>query len=122
MARVTIEDCTLKIPSRFELVVLAAQRAKEIAAGAKPSIDRDNDKNPVIALREIACENLTLEGLKESFIKKLMRKQVSSDQDVPEDITFSEEIANEMKQLENDTSEDDLESMYHDEEDTTGEV
>lgn len=122
MARVTIEDCTLKIPSRFELVVLAAQRAKEIAAGAKPSIDRDNDKNPVIALREIACENLTREGLKESFIKKLMKKQVSSDQDIPEDITFSEEIVNEMKQLENDTSEDDLEDMYHDEEDTTDKV
>lgn len=121
MARVTIEDCTLKIPSRFELVVLAAQRAKEIAAGAKPSVDRDNDKNPVIALREIACENLTPEALKEAFIKKLMRKQIQTEQDVPEDITFSEEIVNEMKQLENDTSEDDLESMYHDEEDTTDE-
>lgn len=122
MARVTIEDCTLKIPSRFELVVLAAQRAKEIAAGAKPSIDRNNDKNPVIALREIACENLTLEWLRESLIKKLMRKQLSSDQDIPEDITFSEEIVNEMKQLESNTSEDDLESMYYDEEDTSNKI
>lgn len=115
MARVTIEDCTLKVPSRFELVVLAAQRAKEIAAGGKPTIERDNDKNPVIALREIANENLTLEGMRASFIKKLRRRQPNTDNDIPEDITFSEEVVNEMKKFENDASEDNFEDMFVDE-------
>ena len=54
MARVTVEDCVEKIPNRFELVMLAAQRARNISAGAELTIDRDNDKNPVVALREIA--------------------------------------------------------------------
>ncbi len=116
MARVTIEDCTQKIPSRFELVVLAAQRAKEIAAGAKPTIERDNDKNPVIALREIALETLTVDNLKTSFINKLRRKQFNTDQDIPEEITFSEEVINEMKKFENDVSEENFEDMYIDEE------
>jgi DNA-directed RNA polymerase omega subunit len=57
MARVTVEDCVLKIPNRFELVMMAAQRARDVATGATLSIDRDNDKNPVVALREIADED-----------------------------------------------------------------
>ncbi|WP_448204255.1 DNA-directed RNA polymerase subunit omega [Azospirillum sp. sgz302134] len=69
MARVTVEDCVLKVPNRFELVMIAAQRAREIASGAPLSIDRDNDKNPVVALREIADETVTLEHLKNALIK-----------------------------------------------------
>ena len=61
MARVTVEDCVVKIPNRFELVLLAAQRAREMASGAQPSLDRDNDKNPVVALREFAAESVPLE-------------------------------------------------------------
>src|SRR6516165_2741702 len=56
MARVTVEDCVLKVPNRFELVLLAAQRAREITSGAPLTLDRDDDKNPVVALREIADE------------------------------------------------------------------
>lgn len=69
MARVTVEDCVLKIPNRFDLVMAAAQRARDIAAGASLSIDRDNDKNPVVALREIADETVSLEALRNSLIK-----------------------------------------------------
>ena len=69
MARVTVEDCVLKIPNRFELVMMAARRARSIAAGAPLSIDRDNDKNPVVALREIADETVALEHLRNDLIR-----------------------------------------------------
>ncbi|MEQ8227567.1 MAG: DNA-directed RNA polymerase subunit omega [Rhodospirillales bacterium] len=73
MARVTVEDCVMKIPNRFELVMIAAQRARHISAGAPLSVDRDNDKNPVVALREIADETITLDDLEESLIKGLQK-------------------------------------------------
>lgn len=69
MARVTVEDCVIKIPNRFELVMMAAQRAREVASGAPLSIDRDNDKNPVVALREIADETVSLDHLRNALIK-----------------------------------------------------
>lgn len=73
MARVTVEDCVLKIPNRFELVMLAAQRARNISAGAAMTLERDNDKNPVVALREIADETVELDELKEALVKGLQR-------------------------------------------------
>ena len=69
MARVTVEDCVLKIPNRFDLVLMAAQRARDISSGAALTIDRDDDKNPVVALREIADETVPLEGLSEALVK-----------------------------------------------------
>ncbi|MFC4671213.1 DNA-directed RNA polymerase subunit omega [Seohaeicola nanhaiensis] len=69
MARVTVEDCVDKVPNRFELVMLAAHRAREIAAGAGLTIDRDNDKNPVVALREIADETQRADDLRERLIE-----------------------------------------------------
>jgi len=69
MARVTVEDCVLKVPNRFELVMMAAQRARSVASGAPLSIDRDNDKNPVVALREIAEETISLETLRNELIR-----------------------------------------------------
>ncbi|WP_284165098.1 DNA-directed RNA polymerase subunit omega [Frigidibacter sp. SD6-1] len=69
MARVTVEDCVDKVPNRFELVMLAAHRAREIAAGSGLTIDRDNDKNPVVALREIADETQTADDLRERMIE-----------------------------------------------------
>jgi DNA-directed RNA polymerase subunit omega len=69
MARVTVEDCVDKVPNRFELVMLAAHRAREITAGAALSIDRDNDKNPVVALREIADEAQRADDLRERMIE-----------------------------------------------------
>lgn len=79
MARVTVEDCVLKVPNRFELVLLAAQRARDVAAGGALTVDRDNDKNPVVALREIADETVPLDNLQNSLIKG-MQKHVEIDE------------------------------------------
>ncbi len=79
MARVTVEDCVTKIPNRFELVMLAAQRARSIAAGAELTLERDKDKNPVVALREIADETIDLDDLREGLIKSL-QKHVEMDE------------------------------------------
>jgi DNA-directed RNA polymerase subunit omega len=79
MARVTVEDCVIKVPNRFELVLLAAQRAREITSGAPLSIDRDDDKNPVVALREIADETVGLVHLREAVVRG-MQKLVELDE------------------------------------------
>lgn len=79
MARVTVEDCIDKVSNRFELVLLAGHRARSIAAGAQITVDRDNDKNPVVALREIAEEKVDCEDLKEDFIHS-MQKYVEVDE------------------------------------------
>lgn len=73
MARVTVEDCVDKVPNRFDLVMLASHRAREIAAGSAPTVDRDNDKNPVVALREIADATVELPKLEQDLIKSLSR-------------------------------------------------
>ena len=73
MARVTVEDCVLKVPNRFELVMVAAQRSREILAGAPLTVEPDNDKNPVISLREIAEETVQLADLQESLIESQQR-------------------------------------------------
>ncbi len=73
MARVTVEDCVEKIPNRFELVLLAAQRARNLSRGEELTVDRDNDKNPVVALREIADETIELSRLEHDLIKSLSR-------------------------------------------------
>jgi DNA-directed RNA polymerase subunit omega len=79
MARVTVEDCVIKVPNRFELVLLAAQRAREITSGAPLTIDRDDDKNPVVALREIADETVGLLQLKDALVRG-MQKHVEIDE------------------------------------------
>lgn len=81
MARVTVEDCVEKIENRFELVLTAAQRARKIGSGSPLTVDRDNDKNPVIALREIAAENLDLEQIQEDYIKSHQRIVAYEDND-----------------------------------------
>lgn len=85
MARVTVEDCVEKIPNRFELVLYAAQRARGISRGEALTVDRDNDKNPVIALREIAEEKVNLDSLKNNIIRTLTR--------APEPEPVDEEVA-----------------------------
>jgi DNA-directed RNA polymerase subunit omega len=82
MARVTVEDCVMKVPNRFDLVMLASQRARDLAAGATMTLDRDNDKNPVVALREIAEDMVDLNQLSNLIIKGL---QKVPDVDEPED-------------------------------------
>ncbi|MBI3451511.1 MAG: DNA-directed RNA polymerase subunit omega, partial [Rhodospirillales bacterium] len=79
MARVTVEDCVVKVPNRFDLVMLASQRAREISAGAPLTLEKDNDKNPVIALREIAESSLDLDNLRQAVITGL-QKHVESDE------------------------------------------
>ena len=74
MARVTVEDCIVQVPNRFDLVMLAAHRAKALASGAELRVERDRDKNPVVALREIAELKLDLPGLEESLIKGLQKR------------------------------------------------
>ncbi len=82
MARVTVEDCVLQVPNRFELVMLAAQRAREVSGGAPITLERDNDKNPVVALREIAEVTVSLDELRDSMIAGLQRHV---EQDEPEE-------------------------------------
>ena len=83
MARVTVEDCIIKIPNRFDLVMVAAQRARDISSGAALTIERDNDKNPVVALREIADTTIDLEALTNSVVQGL-RKHVETEEPVEE--------------------------------------
>ena len=82
MARVTVEDCVDKVANRFDLVLLAAHRAREISSGSPITVDRDNDKNPVVALREIAEESIPVEDLREHAIQAQQR-QIEVDE--PED-------------------------------------
>ena len=79
MARVTVEDCVLKVPNRFDLVMLASQRARDIASGAPETVARDNDKNPVIALREIADDTLKLSDLQEKLVLGLQKEKPQDD-------------------------------------------
>nr|WP_047167894.1 DNA-directed RNA polymerase subunit omega [Sphingomonas sp. Y57] len=85
MARVTVEDCVDKISNRFDLVLMAAQRARQISGGAELTIDRDRDKNPVVALREIAEQTITPEELHEAVVSTLQRVRVDDD-DAPDEI------------------------------------
>lgn len=85
MARVTVEDCVDKVTNRFDLVLLAAQRAREISGGAELTIDRDRDKNPVVALREIADETIKPADLDESLIQSLQKVQLDDD-DTPDEV------------------------------------
>lgn len=96
MARVTVEDCVTKVPNRFDLVLLAAQRARDISAGAQLTVDRDNDKNPVVSLREIADETVQVDDLSNALVQGL-QKHVEIDE--PEEDEFDSmagEIAGEI--------------------------
>ena len=85
MARVTVEDCVDKVPHRFDLVLLSAQRARQISGGAELTIDRDRDKNPVVALREIAEQTVKPRDLEEALVSGLQRVQMDDD-DVADDV------------------------------------
>lgn len=104
MARVTIEDCVKRIPSRFALVVLAAQRAKDINAGAAPQIDRQNHKDAVVALLEIEQDKVSPALLREEVIARYQSSKVNSAADHPEDDSDQEEIRMEMTKMSYDNS------------------
>ena len=85
MARVTVEDCVDKVSNRFDLILFAAQRARQISSGADLTIDRDRDKNPVVALREVAEETIRPRDLEEALVSSLQRVQVDED-DVADEV------------------------------------
>jgi DNA-directed RNA polymerase subunit omega len=87
MARITVEDCVTRVPNRFELVMLAAQRARDVSAGAPLTVERDNDKNPVVALREIADGTVELDHLRYELIHGLRRHVEIEDQ--PDDLMMA---------------------------------
>ena len=106
MARVTVEDCVDKVPNRFELVMLAAHRAREISAGAPITVNRDNDKNPVVSLREIAEETQQADDLRERMIEA---NQTQIEVDEPEEDSMSLLMGAEVdKPVEDDMSEEKL--------------
>ena len=93
MARVTVEDCVKKIPNRFDLVIAAAQRSREISNGIAIEIDRDNDKNPVVSLREIASEAVDAESLQERFIRSMQKNLIKEENNIEEEESLEEEFA-----------------------------
>ena len=90
MARVTVEDCVDKVPNRFDLVLLAAQRARQISGGADLTLDRDRDKNPVVALREVAEETVKPKDLKEAIVSNLQKVQIDEEDETDELASLSE--------------------------------
>lgn len=106
MARVTIEDCIDKLPNRFELVLLSAHRARMISQGAPITLDRDNDKDPVVSLREIADETINKDDLREEFIHA-MQKHVEVDEPEPTEVPLLTQGGGVMVQAEGSESGDD---------------
>ena len=136
MARITVEDCIDKFPSRFELVLVASNRARKLHTGESPTVEIDNDKNTVIALREIAEETITKEKLKNDLIKEYQTNTFSEDEDLNEiedntneDQTDTNQIASEIssedditedefiEETPNETSQDNLENSSDEEKD-----
>ena len=93
MARVTVEDCINKVPNRFDLVIAAAQRSREISNGIPIEVDRDNDKNPVVSLREIASEAVDAESLQERFIRSMQKNLIKEETITEEDSSLEDEFA-----------------------------
>jgi DNA-directed RNA polymerase subunit omega len=96
MARVTVEDCIDKVPNRFDLVLYSAFRARQLSGGAEPMLERDRDKNPVVALREIAAKSMRPEELKEEYIRSL---QKHAEVDEPEEAPSDEDMGREDAQF-----------------------
>ena len=93
MARVTVEDCVKKIPNRFDLVIAAAQRSREISNGIAIEVERDNDKNPVVSLREIASEVVDAESLQERFIRSMQKNSNKEENNIEPEASLEEEFA-----------------------------
>jgi DNA-directed RNA polymerase subunit omega len=93
MARVTVEDCVDKVPNRFDLVLLSGYRARQLSGGAEPIVERDRDKNPVVALREIAAKSLKPDELKEEFIRSLQKHaEVDEPEVAPDEEDVREDV------------------------------
>ena len=101
MARITVEDCIDKFPSRFELVLVASNRARKLHSGENPTLEIDNDKNTVIALREIAEETITIEQLKNDLIQEYQTNTFSEDEEINEIEDNSDEGEEKASELDN---------------------
>ena len=111
MARITVEDCIDKFPSRFELVLVASNRARKLHSGEDPTVEIDNDKNTVIALREIAEETITLENLKNDLIEEYQTTTFTEDEEIDEIEDNSSDNQSEVSELEIDDINQDKENI-----------
>ena len=118
MARITVEDCIDKFPSRFELVLIASNRARKLYSGENPTVEIDNDKNTVIALREIAEETITKDQLKNNLIEEYQTNTFSEDEDINEIEDNTDETKTEVNELEVDPSQQDNENVNQPTEET----
>ena len=118
MARITVEDCIDKFPSRFELVLVASNRARKLHAGENPSVEIDNDKNTVIALREIAEETITVENLKNNLIEEYQTNTFTEDEDLDEIEGSSDENQSEVSELKTNETTQDEKNIVESEEET----
>ena len=111
MARITVEDCIDKFPSRFELVLVASNRARKLHSGEDPTVEIDNDKNTVIALREIAEETITVENLKNDLIEEYQTTTFTEDEDINEIEDNTSDNQSEVSELEIDNINQDKENI-----------
>ena len=118
MARITVEDCIDKFPSRFELVLVASNRARKLHSGEEPTVEIDNDKNTVIALREIADETITSEQLKNDLIEEYQTNTFSEDEDINEIEDNSDESQSEASESVNDEANQEEEKISESAEET----
>ena len=107
MARVTVEDFIKKIPNRFYLVVAAAQRSREISNGMPIEVERDNDKNPVVSLREIASDAVDHETLEDRFIKSMQKNIIREEANIEDDVSLEDEFAAYLNDTKNETPSND---------------
>jgi DNA-directed RNA polymerase subunit omega len=108
MARVTVEDCVDKVPNRFDLVLYSGYRARQLSGGAEPLVERDRDKNPVVALREIAAKSLKPDEVREEYIRSL---QKHAEVDEPEEARGDEDLGREDPQYRQVTEEELLRAL-----------
>ena len=118
MARITVEDCIDKFPSRFELVLVASNRARKLHSGENPTVEIDNDKNTVVALREIAEETITTEQFKNDLIQEYQTNTFSEDEEINEIENNSDENELETNELESDENKQNIENADNSLEDT----
>ena len=114
MARITVEDCIDKLPSRFELVLIASNRARKLHSGEIPTVEKDNDKNTVIALREIADETIPIEELKKNLIEEYQTISLSEEEEELSLENSDEE--NDIPDEENDNSDEEIQNLVNNEE------
>ena len=110
MARITVEDCIDKFPSRFELVLVASQRARKLHSGDEPTVEKDNDKNTVIALREIADSTLTVAEMKENLIQEFQKVTLSDEEEEIIELDTFDQKTREIKKIQSQFEETEIEN------------